>query len=349
MTKRNPDIAARIFGFIVLLLATAAVAVQSPDVQSRLVRTFLERSAGKIGGRIDFSSVNFQSPGTIALTDVLIIDKNPYDDKMGTGNTTCDTILFAKEVRGTVSTGMLLKKKGLHLSRVEVRDADFFLAMEPDAPGEMNITRVFGEGKKDSTSTGFPISIAKIYGENIRYRMSEFRKMSKPCTSTAINYDRMDAHVSTLTAHNLSVKGSKFCMNLDNADIVEKCGADVKASMRMEIDRDFIQFRDIHITDATTNLRAPLYSMTATRPKAFKDYCNEVRMKLKVAKGSIVSAKTISKFSLGQLDGMDFLLKVDEAEADGYVSDLNISKLRFTDLYGGVSGDATCRLTGIIL
>ncbi|MBQ6015271.1 MAG: translocation/assembly module TamB domain-containing protein [Bacteroidales bacterium] len=349
MTKRNPDIAARIFGFIVLLLATAAVAVQSPDVQSRLVRTFLERSAGKMDGRIEFSSVNFQSPGTIALTDVLILDKNPYDDKLGTGNPTCDTIFFAKEVRGTVSTGMLLKKKGLHLSRVEVRDVDFFLAMEPDAPGRMNITRVFGEGNKDSTSTGFPISISKIYGENIHYRMSEFTKLPKPCTPTAINYDRLDAQVSTITAHNLNVNGGKFSMTVDNVDIVEKCGADAKVSMRMDIDRQFIQFRDIHIVDGTTDLRAPLYSMTGTTPNAYKDYCRAVRMRLKVAKGSIVSAKTISKFSLGQLDNMDFLLDIDEAEADGYVSDLNISKLKFTDLYGGIKGDATCRLTGITL
>ena len=321
--------------------------MQSPDVQSHLVRTFLERSAGKMDGKIEFSSVNFQSPGTIALTDVLILDKNPYDDRLGTGNPTCDTIFFAKEVKGTVSTGMLLKKKGLHLSRVEVRDAEFFLAMEPDAPENMNITRVFGEGKKDSTSTGFPISISKIYGENIRYRMSEFRKEPKPCTPTAINYDRLDARVNTITAHNLSVKDGKFSMTVDNADIVEKCGADAKVSMRMDIDRQFIQFRDIHIVDGTTDLRAPLYSMIGTKPKAYKDYCRSVRMRLKVAKGSVVSAKTISKFSLGRMDDMDFLLNVDEAEANGYVSDLNISKLKFTDLYGGVTGDAACRLTGI--
>ena len=331
------------------MLATAAVAVQSPEVQSRLVRELLARKTGKLDGRIEFSSVNIQAPGTIALTDVLILDKNPYKDELGTGNTVCDTILFAKEVRGTVSTRMLLKKKGLHLSRVEVKDAEFFLAMEPYAPDGMNITRVFGEDNKDTTSTGFPVTIAKIYGENIRYRMSEFRKEPKPCPPTAINYDNLDAHVSTLTAHNLNVKGSKVSLTVDNADIVEKCGADAKVSMKMTVDRDFIQFRDIHIVDGTTDLHAPLYSMTPSKPKAYKDYCRAVRMRLKVAKGSIVSSKTISKFSLGTLDGMDFLLKVDEADASGYVSDLNISKLRFTDLYGGVRGDASCRITGITL
>ena len=323
------------------------MALQSPNVQSRLVKDLLERKAGDLDGKIEYSSINVQAPGTIALNDVVILDKNPYDDKLGTGNLTCDTILIAKEVKGTVSTSMLLKKQGVHLNRLEVRDAEFFLAMEPDAPGSMNITRVFGEGKKDSTSTGMPITIAKIKGENIRYRMSEFREKPKPCTPTAVNYDRLDARVSNLTAHNLSVKDGKFSMTVDNADIVEKCGAEAKVSMRIDVDRQLIQFHDIHIVDGTTDLRAPLYTMNGTKPKAYKDYCKAVRMRLKVAKGSVVSSETISKFSLGQLDDMDFLLKIDEAEADGYVSDLNISKLRFTDLYGGVKGDASCRITGI--
>ena len=325
------------------------MALQSPNVQSRLVKDLLERKAGDLDGKIEYSSINVQAPGTIALNDVVILDKNPYDDKLGTGNPTCDTILFAKEVKGTVSTSMLLKKQGVHLNRLEVRDAEFFLAMEPDAPGSMNITRVFGEGKKDSTSTGMPITIAKIKGENIRYRMSEFRKEPKPCTPTAINYDRLDARVSNLTAHNLSVKDGKFSITVDNADIVEKCGAEAKVSMRIDVDRQLIQFHDIHIVDGTTDLRAPLYTMNGTKPKAYKDYCKAVRMRLKVARGSVVSSETISKFSLGRLDDMNFLLKINEAEADGYVSDLNISKLRFTDLYGGVKGDASCRITGIMV
>ena len=321
--------------------------MQSPSVQSRLVREFLERSAGKIGGKVDFSSVDFQSPGTIALRDVLLLDNNPYTDPKNTGNTTCDTILFAREIRGNVSTGMLLKRKGLHLSRVEVRDADFFLAMEPDAPGFMNISRVLGAEDKDSTSAGLPVSISRIYGENIRFRMSEFRNAPKPCTPTSINYDNLDARISTLTAHNLSIKDGLFSLNVDNVEVVEKCGADAKVSARVNVSHGVTQIRDIHIVDSYTDMRAPLYSMTATGPRAYKNYCRAIRMKLKVAKGSIISSKTISKFSLGRLDDMDFLLNVDEIEADGYVSDLNISRLKFTDLYGGVAGDVTCRLTGI--
>ena len=321
--------------------------MQSPSVQSRLVREFLERSAGKIGGKVDFSSVDFQSPGTIALRDVLLLDNNPYTDPENTGNTTCDTILFAREIRGNVSTGMLLKRKGLHLSRVEVRDADFFLAMEPDAPGFMNISRVLGAEDKDSTSAGLPVSISRIYGENIRFRMSEFRNAPKPCTPTSINYDNLDARISTLTAHNLSIKDGLFSLNVDNVEVVEKCGADAKVSARVNVSHGVTQIRDIHIVDSYTDMRAPLYSMTTTGPRAYKNYCRAIRMKLKVAKGSIISSKTISKFSLGRLDDMDFLLNVDEIEADGYVSDLNISRLKFTDLYGGVTGDVTCRLTGI--
>ena len=333
-----------------LLLATAAVAVQSPEVQTRLVDKIIDRYAGKMEGKITFSSVNFQMPGTIALKDVLVLDPHPYSEDINhTGSTVCDTVLFAREIKGTVATRQLLSGKGIHFNRVEVRGVETFMALEPFYRGAMNYTRVFGGEKQDSTKNSPPISISKIYGEDIRFRMSDFQKERKPCTPTAIDYADLDARISTLEAHDLNISDGNFSIDIDKAAITEACGADVVASARVKAGPGQTIIKDIHLIDGATDFRAPLYSMTTYEPHAYRYYCQKVRMKLKVAKGSTISSKTISMFSLGRLDNMDFLAKVDEICAEGYVSDLNINKFRVTDLYGGVDADMALRLTGITI
>ena len=333
-----------------LLLATAAVAVQSPQVQTRLVEKVIDRYAGEMEGKITFSSVNIQMPGTIALKNVLVIDSNPYtEDINNTGVPSHDTVLFAREIKGTIATKQLLKGQGIHLNRLELRDAETFLALEPQFRGATNYLRVFGGGQQDSTKATPPISVSKIYGEDIRFRMSDFQKERKPCTPTAIDYADLDARISNLEAHNLSISDGYFSVNIDKADITEKCGARVTASARVKAGPGQTVIRDLRLLDGPTDFRAPLYSMTTYEPHAYRYYCRKVRMKLKVAKGSVISAKTISMFSMGALDNMDFLAKVDEICAEGYVSDLNISKFRVTDLYGGVNADLALRLTGITI
>ncbi|MCR5519596.1 MAG: hypothetical protein K6F21_04620, partial [Bacteroidales bacterium] len=104
------------------MLATAAVAVQSPGVQSRLVRKLLSRYSENLGGQINFSSINVQAPGTIELTDVLILDNDPYTaDPYGSGYRPSDTLLSAASIRGSVSAKMLLSGKAVHLSRLEIK------------------------------------------------------------------------------------------------------------------------------------------------------------------------------------------------------------------------------------
>ena len=330
------------------MLATAAVAVQSPEVQNRLVRKLISGYSDRLGGRIDFASVNFQAPGTISLKDILIIDDDPYTaDKFNTGYTTCDTLLYVREISATVSSKMLLKGQGIHLSRVDIKGASAFLAMEPYARDGMNFSRVLGLTDSDSTSTTPPITVGRITGEDIRFRMSDFQRPPRYYAPTSINYEHVDSHISTISARNLSIRGGTVSAVLEHAAITEKTGADVTVSTRMKVSNGVVTLRDIIIRDSLTDLHAPLYSMTKTTPESYRHYCREVRMRLKVAEGSIVSSRTISQFSKGRLDDMDFLLQVDEADAEGYVCDLDIRKLKFKDLYGGVKGDASCRITGI--
>lgn len=325
---------------------TAAVAVQSPGVQDRLVRNFLSRVGDKLGGDISFSSVNFQAPGSLELKDVLLVDANPYsEDRYGTGFFWTDTLAFVKQLSATVSAKMLLSGKGVHLSRVDLRGASVYLALEPDR--QIKFERFIRMESKDSSATP-PISVGKVYGEDIRFRMSDFSRPAKQTPPTAISYDDFDAHIGVLEARDISIRDGYVSAVADRITITEKSGADVVVSGRTKVGHGLAVIKDIHITDSLSDVRIPLYSMASNTMRDYSEYCQKVRMKFKVAK-STVASETISKFSLGRLDGMDFLLDIDGAEGDGYVSDLNISKLKFTDLYGGVAGDASLRITGITI
>lgn len=331
------------------MLATAAVAVQSPGVQARLVRQLISRYSEKLGGQIAFSSVNVQAPGTIELKDVLIIDSNPCTaDPFNNGYASSDTLLNARSIRASVSAKMLLKGEAVHLSRVEIRDADAFLALEPVKL--TNFERVLSpDAKKDSTSKKMPpLTVGKIYGQNIHFRMADFERARKHFFEGAINYEDLDTRISELVGRNLSVRDGYVSGTVDRLAVKEKSGADVVISGRTKVGHGQTIVKDLRIKDSLSDFHAPLYSMTYKNVKSFKHYCRDVRMRLKLAK-STLSSKTINWFAEGNLADMDFLLDVDEIDAEGYVCDLDIKTLRFTDLYGGVKGDASCRLTGITI
>ncbi|MCR5519047.1 MAG: translocation/assembly module TamB, partial [Bacteroidales bacterium] len=268
-------------------------------------------------------------------------------DPYGSGYRPSDTLLSAASIRGSVSAKMLLSGKAVHLSRLEIKDAEGYLSLEPDKV--INFERVLSFGKKDSTSKHMPpFSVGKIYGQNIHFRMVDWDKIRKRAKGHSINYEDLDTRISELVGRNLSVHDGYVSGTVDKLAVKEKSGADVVISGRTKVGHGQTIIKDLRIKDSLTDFHAPLYSMTYENTRSFKHYCQEVRMRLKLAK-STVASKTINWFAEGNLENMDFLLDVDKIDAEGYVCDLNIKEINFTDLYGGVKGDASCRLSGITI
>ena len=351
MSNRNTDIAARIFGFIVLLLMTAAVAVQSPGVQRHLAGTFLNRISEKLESNISFSSVNIQAPGTVGFTDILILDKNPYtEDKYDSGYAPVDTILYVKEVQATISARTLLSGKGIHLRRVDLKGASGALVHEPDREYRNNITRLLAIHPKggDSTFNAPLITIGRIHAEDVRFRLVNFRKPHREYPPGCINYADLDAHAKYLDARNFRVDGAYISGAVDKADITEKSGCSVVASGKVKAGILTTEIRDIHINDGASQLDIPLFFMGADYPKAFRDFSEHVRLKLKVAK-SVLDSKTVSSFGRGILYGNSFLLDISQTEAEGYVNDFSVGKLKFKDLYGDVEADLKASATGLTI
>ena len=79
MAGRKNDIAARVLGFVVTLLGSGWLALQTPQVQTGLAEKLLDRVAGDFGGSISFGEISIEPVNTFTVKHLAILDANPYD------------------------------------------------------------------------------------------------------------------------------------------------------------------------------------------------------------------------------------------------------------------------------
>ena len=87
-------------------MTAVLIAVQSPAVQTRLVRKALASLEGKIDGRIVVGELSANPFKAVVLKDVAILDNNPWRDS--TGFVACDTLFRAKYITASFGLRSLL-------------------------------------------------------------------------------------------------------------------------------------------------------------------------------------------------------------------------------------------------
>ena len=87
-------------------MTAVLIAVQSPAVQTRLVRKALASLEGKIDGRIVVGELSANPFKAVVLKDVAILDNNPWRDS--TGFIACDTLFRAKYITASFGLRSLL-------------------------------------------------------------------------------------------------------------------------------------------------------------------------------------------------------------------------------------------------
>lgn len=321
---------------------TAAVAVQSPGVQRRLATQLLERISGDANTVFSFSDVSIQAPGTVGVRDLLILDKTPYKPGL-------DTILFVKDARASVSAGMLISKKGLHLRRADVNGAYGTLIMEPDGVFKTNVARVLGQVPRGDTVLHSPvIVIDRIHAEDVNFRMQSFRERSFSNPGRGMDYADLEAHAEYLDAHGFNIRDGFVSATLDEAHLTEKSGLDAILSGKVKAGAMTTELRNLHLDDGYSDLHIPMFFMGADYRYAFRNFSEHVRMKLKVGHSTLAS-QTLTALANGILPDNRFLLEIDNADAQGYVSDLKLNELRFKDLIGGTSASIKASATGLTI
>ena len=143
MAGRKNDIASRVLGFVVTLLGSGWLALQTPQVQTGLAEKLLDRVAGDFGGSISFGEISIEPVNTFTVKHLAILDANPYDPAAP-----LDTLFSAESISGKISFGSILSGKGVRISRLRVDDSMLAIAIEPDTVRThhtiTNLERIFG-------------------------------------------------------------------------------------------------------------------------------------------------------------------------------------------------------------
>ena len=145
-------------------MTAVLIAVQSPAVQTRLVRKALASLEGKIDGRIVVGELSANPFKAVVLKDVAILDNNPWRDS--TGFVACDTLFRAKYI--TASFGLRSLLGGLLDGKGAEANDDFRGIADGNSEkgiGEEDSNRLERSGA-DSPASGGGIKIrsAKITG-----------------------------------------------------------------------------------------------------------------------------------------------------------------------------------------
>ena len=345
--KQSTDLAARIFGFVIVLAGTVLLLLQSRGVQTSLARRAVASLEDSLDGRIEVGSISIEPFNSFKISDISIIDKEPYE--------AVDTFFTAGSISGKISFKSIFSRKGIYLSRVKIENAMMHLTSEPhrELPGVVtsNLSRIFGIPHEDYPDGYFPtpdiFQIGKVQADNFTYRQTSYTQ-ELPATG-GIDWTDFDITAS-LRGHNLKYTGGRMSGVLDAASAREnKTGYEIKSlSGRARVGMGKATIEKIHFKDPYSDLYIPLYSMAWKNvQKDFDDFVNRIRQEASIASGTL-GARTVYAYS-----GVEFLrdspltLEFGKSHAQGYINDLHIDRLKFTESGSGIKGDVSATLTGL--
>lgn len=327
---------------------TAALAVQSPGVQQRLVNALIAKVNENVDGRISFSKLDIQAPGAFVVKDFLVMDDKPYtEDIFGTGYSPVDTILYVREAYGTISPRALFTSRSVQLNRASARGVRLNTVIEPGTDNFQRFLSAFKKEKKDSSDVA--VNISRVLVEDMHYRLVNFTETGLEKLDHCVNYSDMELYAQSIDGYGLRVKNGIVSANINDAQLSEKTGATLRLTGgRFKVGNGGqTDIYDVVMEDGYSRLEIKQYSMHGTESDDLKDYTHQVLMKAKLRR-SLVASQTVTAFS-GLLYGMDFALETDELEMEGFVDDFKVKKLKFTEVRQGIKGDMDFAVTGITI
>lgn len=362
MKERTYGILRRLAGLVLLSIAALLLAIQVPEVQTRIADKALERLLDEMDGKVSVSSLNILGLNAFLLKDVLIIDENPmvtWEGDLASDGVPdslhnwrrCDTLFYAKSISASFSIEGILVGDGIRLGQVDIRDAVMNLIIEPNELYKNNLSRMFGITKKeDKKKNDKKIFDAKrLKARNIRYTM---RSAAKPNNKgSGIDYNDLDVLVTRLDGHNIYFKGGRMYGTCDEMMAIEKCGYVIQSlSGRCAVGEGLTEVWNLRLLDDWSDIKIGKYTMNYTCPADFSEYIHKVRMGVHKMKGR-VSAQSINMLSGGALPGNEMLINLLRGDAQGYVDDLEVHRFEFEEIREdgsmGLKGNLIGRVTGI--
>ncbi len=172
--KKGLRITLWILAALLIVLLGFIVAIQSPAVQTNLVRRVVDKVSDNIDGDISIGHISFRPFDAVTLEDVVVTDRNPYS---GGEFAPQDTLARIGSLSARFSLKGLLHKERISVSRLKMKDGTLNLVLEPGTGSKAtqdNISRVFRLSKdpdKPDKDFGDLLEARKVDVENFTFRM----------------------------------------------------------------------------------------------------------------------------------------------------------------------------------
>ena len=340
------------FVAVAAVIIAGALIIQLPQVQTVVADKVVRTLSEKLDGEISFEKIHFKPFTTLILKNTVITDKHPVADPGNPDAIQIDTFFKAEYIIAKMSLAGLLDKESIKIDRVYIGNAQMNLVLEDFSdPGtedkNNNLSRIFRIKKKDVHPEPNPKEIFKIGKVELRdmgFSLINHSSVKTP-RSGKIDWNDLDIKDINLIADGLRFKDGIMFGEAESLSFREKSGFCVhEMAGNVKVGRGRTVIQDLEIKDDWSDLDIPLFMMSYSGVKAFKDFISEVKLDGEIAP-SILDFRTITYFAQ-QLEGNK--LKADiSGNMSGYVDDFTVTDIHIDSHAGGFKGMVNGRVTGI--
>ena len=267
--KKALKITAYSLAVLTIALLGAAIAAQSPKVQTALAQKAINILRDKIDGELTVGRISIKPMDAVYLEDVLIIDDNPFLEE---GRPRIDTLLEAGSIAARFSLRGLVDGSGIHISSAHFTDVHFNLAIEPTTGrNTTNVQRIFrmkrSENKEDKP-WGNILDADKVDIEGFRFNMVNFSALRRheaegrrPLPPHVISWDNFTLF-SDIHARKLKVGDEIISGVVDHMTLAEKRGCNFnEVAGKVKVGKGLASIKDLHIRDAESDVYLKYYRM----------------------------------------------------------------------------------------
>ena len=309
------------------MICALAIAVQTPRVQTRLVRGVTEGLFERFDADLSFDKLSFRPFNKLVIRGVCVRNREPAAE--------CDTLFAADWIVLSFDLKGLMQMrqgKGVHLQKAVVRDGLFNLVIEGER--KSNLQRMFGLSPKEEPKRSDKeiFSIDRVELKNMSYGMQNIRPdaIAKREARRGKNDGGIDWNDLLVSEINLKGKELRFSKGIMSGEVVhlefrEKSGFVCKhLGGSTAVGNGKTEIWDLEIDDGDSELKLPHFTMGYKNSREFKYFLEKVSLHAEL-EGTRISSRTLSHFApvLGKTD-IELVL---DGELSGPVSDLRFDNL----------------------
>ena len=279
---------------VVTLQVAAFIAIQTPIIQTSIIKSVTNILEKKINGKIDIKKVYIIFFNKVILSDVSIINREstPYLDSLKKEFNYTDTLLSCNKLSVKIAPSELI------FNRIKIKDiniANGSFNLQNEGADGTNLSRIFNLDKKDKDTT--KKSSLNLLANNLK--IDNFRFTLKNCDrwyekdSSTINFTDLDIDSIYIDIRDINLLNDTIRANVKSISGNDKSGVKLKEfNGKAVISSMEARVNNLYATDGYSYVNTDYFSLKYNTPKDFSDFIKKVRFDVEFEE-SYLDFKTI--------------------------------------------------------